>query len=188
MKNLVTTGLVLTSVFALGACGLNSKAAKVEITKEMIDIVQAERAESIPAWYVDLPEDQEDKIFGAGTGLSSDLQFSMDKAMHQAKVTLGDKINNSVSGEFKTYMADNSAIGTGMAVEETQKVSKSGFKNVDVSEYSVIDKAVTMEGISFRTYVLMSVDPGGRKNTQPTVSVDDVQAAQEKARTALDNL
>ena len=50
MKNLVTTGLVLTSVFALGACGLNSKAAKVEITKEMIDIVQAERAESIPAW------------------------------------------------------------------------------------------------------------------------------------------
>ena len=37
MKNLVTTGLVLTSVFALGACGLNSKAAKVEITKEMIE-------------------------------------------------------------------------------------------------------------------------------------------------------
>mgnify|MGYP003134592631 FL=1 len=92
MKNLVTTGLVLTSVFALGACGLNSKAAKVEITKEMIDIVQAERAESIPAWYVDLPEDQEDKIFGAGTGLSSDLQFSMDKAMHQAKVLMFQNI------------------------------------------------------------------------------------------------
>ncbi len=33
MKNLVTTGLVLTSAFALGACGLNAKTANVEITK-----------------------------------------------------------------------------------------------------------------------------------------------------------
>ena len=188
MQRVVTFGLIAVSGIALSACGMNSKTAQVEIAKEMIDIAQAERAESIPAWYVDLPEDQEDQIFGAGTGLSSDLQFSMDKAMHQAKVTLGDKINNAVSAEFKTYMADNSAIGTGMAVEETQKVSKSGFKNVDVSEYYVIDKAVTLEGMSFRTYVLLGVDPGGRKNTQPVVQTDDIEAAQQKAREALSNL
>ena len=108
--------------------------------------------------------------------------------MHQAKVTLGDKINNKVSMEMKTYIADNSATGFGMAVEETQKVSKSGFKGVDVSEYVVIDKAVRLEGMSYRTYVLLAVDPSGRKNTQPQVSQADIDKAQQSARESLNAL
>lgn len=188
MQRVVTFGLVVASGFAMSACGMNSKTAQIEVSKEMIEIVQAERAESIPDWYINTPEDREDLIFGSGTGLSSDLQFSMDKALHQAKVVLGDKINNTVSAEIKTYVADNSATGTGLVVEETQKVSKSGYKDVDVSEYDVIEKAVTLEGISFRTYVLLKVDPSGRKNSTPVVNQSDIEAAQAKARESLDNL
>ena len=187
MQRVVTFGLIAVSGIALSACGMNSKTAEIEITKEMIDIVQAERAEAIPDWYVNTPEDREDMIFGAGTGLSSDLQFSMDKAMHQAKVVLGDKINNSVSAEMKSYTADNSATG-GLAVEETQKVSKSGYKSVDVSEYDVIEKNVTLEGMNFRTYVLLKVDPGGRKNNSPVVNQQDISDVQAEARKALDSL
>tara|TARA_R110002153_G_scaffold25262_1_gene80295 strand:- start:702 stop:1256 length:555 start_codon:yes stop_codon:yes gene_type:complete len=177
-----TMGLVLVGGLALSGCGLTS-------TTKMIEIAQAERAAEIPEWYVDLPEDDEDTIHGAGTGLSSDLQFSMDKAMHQAKVTLGDKINNKVSMEMKTYIADNSQTGFGMAVEETQKVSKSGYKQIDVSEYVVVDKAVRLEGMSYRTYVLMSIDPAGRKVAQqPQVSQADIAKAQESARQSLNEL
>ena len=176
-----TMGLVLVGGLALTGCGMASKT-------KMIEIIQAEKASEIPEWYVDLPKDEENSIHGAGTGLSSDLQFSMDKAMHQAKVTLGDKINNKVSMEMKTYIADNSATGFGMAVEETQKVSKSGFKGVDVSEYVVIDKAVRLEGMSYRTYVLLAVDPSGRKNTQPQVSQADIDKAQQSARESLNAL
>ena len=181
MKNVVTIGLILTAGLVLTGCGQFGK-------REMIKIVQAEKAESIPKWYVNTPEDKDGMIFGSGTGLSSDLQFSMDKAMHQAKVVLGDKISNNVSAEMKSYIADNSAIGASMAVEETQKVSKSGYKNIDVSEYEVVDKTVTLEGISYRTYVLLSVDPAGRKKEAPSVTVEDVQSAQAKAKEALDNL
>jgi len=181
MKSVVTFGLVAVAGLTLSACGMGT-------STKMIEIVQAEKAESIPDWYVNTPEDEEDAIFGSGTGLSTDLQFSMDKAMHQAKVVLGDKISNNVSAEMKSYIADNSAIGASMAVEETQKVSKSGYKNIDVSEYEVVDKTVTLEGISYRTYVLLSVDPAGRKKEAPSVTVEDVQSAQEKARAALDNL
>ncbi len=187
MQRVVTFGLIAVSGIALSACGLGSKTAEIEVTKELVEIVQAERAEAIPSWYINTPEDREDMIFGSGTGLSTDLQFSMDKAMHQAKVVLGDKINNTVSMEMKTYTADNSATG-GLTVEETQKVSKSGYKVVDVSEYDVIEKAVTLEGINFRTYVLLKVDPSGRKNTAPIVTQSEIDDVQSKARQAMDDL
>ena len=90
MKNVATIGLIIAGGLVLSGCGFNGK-------REMIKIVQAEKAESIPKWYVNTPEDEDGLIFGSGTGLSSDLQFSMDKAMHQAKVVLGDKISNTVS-------------------------------------------------------------------------------------------
>ena len=187
MQRVVTFGLIAASGLAMSACGMNSKTAQIEVAKEMVEIVQAERAEAIPKWYVNTPEDREDMIFGSGTGLSTDLQFSMDKALHQAKVVLGDKINNVVSMEMKTYTADNSATG-GLTVEETQKVSKSGYKLVDVSEYDVIEKAVTLEGINYRTYVLLKVDPSGRKNTAPIVTQEELDSVQSKARAAMDNL
>lgn len=181
MKNLATIGLIVAGGFVLSGCGLTGKT-------EMIKIIQAEKAESIPKWYVKLPEDEDELIYGAGTGLSSDLQFSMDKAMHQAKTVLGDKINNKVSMEMKTYIADNSVTGTNTAVEETQKVSKSGYKDVDVSEYVVQDKSVTIEGIGYRTYVLLKVNPKGRKNTAPVITKETLESVQGKARESLDKL
>ena len=182
MKNVATIGLIIAGGLVLSGCGFNGK-------REMIKIVQAEKAESIPKWYVNSPEDEDGLIFGSGTGLSSDLQFSMDKAMHQAKVVLGDKISNTVSMEMNSFTADDSSTGlAGVAIEETQKVSESGYSKVDVSEYDVVDKAVTMEGMSFRTYVLLKVDPKGRKNQNPVVDQAAVSKVKDKARVTLEKL
>ena len=182
MNKYVTLGLVIVGGLALNACTLTGK-------REMIKIVQSEKAESIPKWYVNTPEDSKKEIFGSGTGLSTDLQFSMDKAMHQAKVVLGDKISNVVSMEMKSFTADDSSKGlAGVAVEETQKVSKSGYSRIDVSEYDVVDKAVTMEGMSYRTYVLLKVNPKGRKNQTAKVDQAAVNKVREKARVTLEKL
>ena len=139
----------------------------------------------IPNWYINVPSDGEEKIYGSGSGLSSDLQFSIDKAIHQAKVVLGDKISNEVSAELKTYMSDNSQIGNGVTVEETQKVSKSGFKNVDISKYDITNKEVYKEDDKFRTYILLEIDPRGRKSSKAIVvkqsDIDDAQAESRKA-------
>jgi len=185
MNKFVTVGLVLVGGLALNACSLNSLTGK----REMIKIVKSEKADSIPEWYVNTPDDEKELIYGSGTGLSSDLQFSMDKAMHQAKVVLGDKISNSVSMTIKSYTADDSSKGLGgVAVEETTKVSKSGYSKIDVSEYDVVDKAVTVEGMSFRTYVLLKVNPKGRKNQTVVVDQAAVNKAREKARVEIQKL
>ena len=91
--------------------------------------------------------------------------------------------------EMNSFTADDSSTGlAGVAIEETQKVSKSGYSKVDVSEYDVVDKAVTMEGMSFRTYVLLKVDPKGRKNQNPVVDQAAVSKVKDKARVTLEKL
>ena len=45
-----------------------------------------------------------------------------------------------------------------------------------------------MEGMSFRTYVLLKVDPKGRKNQNPVVDQAAVSKVKDKARVTLEKL
>ena len=168
--------------------------AKVVAGKDSAPII-TQVPDDIPPWYINFPKDTNTLIYGSGSGLSNDLQFSMDKALHQAKIILGDKISTDVSAEIKTYMADNSAIGNGVTVEETQRVSKSGFKNVDVSAYEVKNKHIYQEQNKFRSFILLELDitdVEDRKSKlaapQPKVDIKTIQKAQEEARKSLDDL
>lgn len=180
------------SMLGLGACSsspFSGKSEKTSLSNIGTIDKDGQRSDLIPNWYINVPKDGEEKIYGSGSGLSSDLQFSIDKAIHQAKVVLGDKISNEVSAELKTYMSDNSQIGNGITVEETQKVSKSGFKNVDISQYDITNKEVYKEDDKFRTYILLEIDPRGRKsNKAVVVKQSDIDDAQAESRKALGNL
>lgn len=176
------------SMLGLGACSsspFSGKGEKTSLSNIGTIDKDGQRSDLIPNWYINVPKDGEEKIYGSGSGLSSDLQFSIDKAIHQAKVVLGDKISNEVSAELKTYMSDNSQIGSGITVEETQKISKSGFKNVDISQYDITNKEVYKEDDKFRTYILLEIDPRGRKSNKAVVvkqsDIDDAQAESRKA-------
>ena len=190
MKNYSKTLVAITAISMLGLGGCSSGPfGKGSSTSKLTSLnaidKDGQREDMIPNWYINVPSDGEEKIYGSGSGLSSDLQFSIDKAIHQAKVVLGDKISNEVSAELKTYMSDNSQIGNGVTVEETQKVSKSGFKNVDISKYDITNKEVYKEDDKFRTYILLEIDPRGRKSSKAVIvkqsDIDDAQAESRKA-------
>jgi len=204
MNKLMFAGLV-SSLALLGGCSSNpmddNHVGIIERPEDIIvpdkppepEVVQ-EVPDGIPDWYINLPKDSEEKIYGSGAGLSSDLQFSIDKAMHQAKIVLGDKISTNVSAEIKTYMADNSSIGGGMTVEETQRVSKSGFKNIDVSAYEILNKSVYRERNKFRSFILLSLDITDKEERIQSdhvitpVDIESVKRAQEEARKSMNEL
>lgn len=195
MKNVKFAGL-LVSLAVLGGCSAmpeNDALTEVEVIDVEINdaakVVEPLRDDSIPVWYIDMPRDDENKIYGAGAGLSSDLQFSIDKALHQAKIVLGDKMSTTVSSEIKTFMSDNSLV-TDNVVEETQRVSKSGFKDIDVSKYEIEDKEVFLENDKFRAYILLSLNPTTVKKNEVVAPADTsaIKAISESARGALDNL
>ena len=205
MNNLKFAGLV-TSLAVLGGCQLTQEVAQddpgIMVVPDVVEVVdtppkpevKSNLPDNIPDWYINLPRDTEEKIYGSGAGLSSDLQFSMDKAMHQAKIVLGDKISTKVSAEIKTYMADNSSVGNGITVEETQRVSKSGFKDIDVSSYEIINKSVYQERNKFRAFILLSLDILNKEerkaadHTTTPVDMSVIQKAQDEARESMNSL
>ena len=205
MNNLKLAGLI-TSLAVLGGCQLTQEVAQddpgIMVIPDAVEVVdtpptpevKSNLPDNIPDWYINLPRDTEEKIYGSGAGLSSDLQFSMDKAMHQAKIVLGDKISTKVSAEIKTYMADNSSVGNGITVEETQRVSKSGFKDIDVSSYEIINKSVYQERNKFRAFILLSLDILNKEerkaadHTTTPVDMNVIQKAQDEARESMNSL
>tara|TARA_B110000977_G_scaffold70415_1_gene95618 strand:- start:773 stop:1363 length:591 start_codon:yes stop_codon:yes gene_type:complete len=188
------TGVAIASSFLLlGGCSSMSGNGSSTSMLGLKDTPEnSQREDMIPNWFINLPRDGEEKVYGSGSGLSSDLQFAIDKAIHQAKTVLGDKISNEVSSELRTYMADNSNVGNGITVEETQKVSKSGYKNIDISAYEITNKEVFKEEEKFRAYILLEIDPRGRKKTKKSAAVvvtkEELDRAQDKARESLNNL
>lgn len=140
MKKVLLVGALL----ALGGC---SSLPMVGNDKEVVTI---EESKGVPEWYISPNDDTEQTVYGAGTGSAMDLQFAIDKAMHQAKVALGDKLSTVVSSEMKGYTTDSTS--------EMQKTSKSGFANVDISKYRIANKEVYTEKGVYRVYILLKLN------------------------------
>jgi len=133
----------------------------------------------VPNWFLTPPEDNQERIYAVGTGLSDDMQFSFDKAIHSAKTLLGDKMVNTSSSKVKTYIEDSAKGSLGATTKNTIKVSKSGYKGADVSKYKIEKTGVFMDRRDFRTYVLLSLNPQNRDH-----GVEEVNtfAVEDKAR------
>lgn len=141
------------------------------------------KEQEVPVWYLAYPRDEPTKIYAAATAKSDDMQFSMDKAVHDAKVLMADKLSAKVGAEMKRYIADNGSGGMGVSIQETELVSKSGFKNTDVSGYVVENKSVFIDGKHYRSYVLISLDNVESEVVVETESVNEVSAFSEKDHT-----
>jgi hypothetical protein len=140
----------------LSACSANP------FKKDFVEIEKVEKADSVPAWYIEVEKDDGQFIYSVGTGLSDDLQFSLDKALHEAKLTLADKMSANATMDFKRFVGDNQKGGLGISSQKTQKASKTSFTNVDVSKYVVEKKIVQKEGLQYRTYVSLKLDVANR--------------------------
>lgn len=114
------------------------------------ETVEVKPSKGIPTWYLNPETDTDQLVYGSGTGSATDLQFAIDKAMHQAKVALGDKLSTVISSEMKGYTTDTSS--------DMQKISKSGYKNVDISKYRIVSKEVFKEETSYRAYILLKLN------------------------------
>jgi hypothetical protein len=136
--------MVILSLAMAGCAGKNIR--NVQDTN-VIDLAEET---GVPTWYIEPQPDNEEYVYATGTGLAVDIQFSMDKAYHQAKVGLGDKLSAVVSSEMISTISDSSS--------QSQKISKSGYEGIDVSKYKVVNKVVFKEGEEkYRTYVLLRI-------------------------------
>ena len=182
------------SLLLLGGCSTTEMVKNDPEIMEEIEAAQTvvdqppviSNIEGIPSWYLTPPEEDGGLIFAVGTGISDDMQFSFDKALHSAKITLADKMVSKSSAEIKAFVSDNAKGSRSATTKKTTKVSKSGFKAVDVSQYKVEQQYVSLNGRDFRTFVMISLDPSNRVHGEEVNNFD--ANADAEATAAMDSL
>ena len=177
MKTYVVMGVAVATLLLAGCSGNPLKSETTVIDKVMT-------TDKVPTWYIEPQKDTKDLIFASATGLADDLQFSIDKATHEAKIILADKLAATASSSTKRYIADNGSGGLSATIQKTEKASKSGFKDITVANYKIIKKVVGKEGLMYRTYVLLELRVDEAPVQQQTFTVENENIADK----ALDEL
>ena len=154
MKGIIV--VILSTMFMAG-CANHAPNKTENLEGEKVSVGSVDIAQ-VPEWYLQQPDENDDLLYSAATGIADDMQFAMAKALHSAKVILGDRQTSRVGAEFKHYISDSGTGGTGRASQESENVSISGFKNISVNGYKIEKQVVYKEGRNqYRAFVLLSL-------------------------------
>lgn len=158
--------LVLSSLPALAACA-GPDPGSPQWTLEQQHRQREARADAVsqaldqaPDWYLAPPKDEEAVLYGAGTAVSSDLQFAVDRAVLGAKRALADRVNSRVSAKMKEFLAESGASEDPQTLADSQSATVNLIADVDLSGYGVKDQKVLAQGGSYRAYALLQYPVG----------------------------
>ena len=121
-------------MFVLSAC---SSTGNINKGVNVNDVLLRGGSE-VPKWFFDYPKDTDDIVYAVATGQSDDMQFAIDKAMHDAKISVADKLQNHINGDFKRIITD------------------SIINELPMGGYVVENKIVLNERNGYRAFVLIT--------------------------------
>ena len=112
--------------------------------------------EAIPDWYQEMPVGTELIMYARGTAVSSDLQFSEDKAVNAALLTLAKKMQNRLNSKNK-QMIKEAGIGEDLILKTNiERAANIVIKNVSISGYKIVKtKMAPRANGGYRTYILV---------------------------------
>ena len=112
--------------------------------------------EAIPEWYVDMPIGTELLMYARGTAISNDLQFSEDKAINAALLSVARKLQNNLTSKNK-QMIKEAGLNEDLTLKTNiERASTLVIKNEVVSGYKVVKtKMAPRANGGYRTYVLV---------------------------------
>lgn len=149
--------------------------------------VDAPMTIDLPSWYIKAPASTEDFVFISGTGVSSDLSMSHQKALLDAQLKLADKINGVLNALVKSNKDDTA--GT-VNSDRTSVTIKKVITDTAITGYHIEDSRVLTENRGYRTFVLVRYPVGDanrmlkeklqRENQQNQTSEDAAQRELEQ--------
>ena len=141
-------------MFVLSACSTTGN-----INKDVqVNDVLLRGGSEVPKWFFDYPKDTDENVYAVATGQSDDMQFAIDKAMHDAKVSVADKLQNYINGDFKRIITDSGSVINGNTSQKTTKITQSIIDELPLGGYVVENKIVLNESNGYRAFVLITFD------------------------------
>ena len=148
------TTIAIILMFVLSACSTTGN-----INKDVqVNDVLLRGGSEVPKWFFDYPKDTDENVYEVATGQSDDMQFAIDKAMHDAKVTVADKLQNYINGDFKRIITDSGSVINGNTSQKTTKITQSIIDELPLGGYVVENKIVLNESNGYRAFVLITFD------------------------------
>ena len=134
---------------------------QIEELKIQKEAEEKEIAESIPEWFIKMPQGSDQIIYVRGTDISDDLQLSIDLATNAALRALGKKLETRLNSKAKETVKQ-AGIGSNKASKsEFNRISSVVVKEVTVSGYQVYEtKMVPLENGDYRTFILLEYPVG----------------------------
>jgi len=160
MKRLIIASAVLT---VLVGCSTTAPQVAKEVpsptpavTKDQ-PIAAAGKVESpmtidLPNWYIKPPASTEEYIYFAGTGYSSDLSMSREKALLDSQMKLADTLNGAMNAMIKQQKSDS----TGSVISDKTSITiKKVIANTVMTGYMIEDSKILSENRNYRTFILV---------------------------------
>ncbi len=134
---------------------------QIEELKILKEAEEKEIRESIPEWFVKMPQSSSETIYVRGTDISDDLQLSIDLATNAALRSLGKKLETRLNSKAKETVKQ-AGIGSNKASKsEFNRISSVVVKEVTVSGYEVYEtKMVPLENGDYRSFILLEYPVG----------------------------
>lgn len=144
--------LLLLSVALIVGCASNG-GSKVSDGRTSIKEVKENKFQ-IPEWYVSLPSEP-DTIFASATEVSTDLQFSIDKALMSAKRDIAFKLQNDISQKHKEYSTESNYTKSDRLSKETERLMIANSKYVNLVGVQRVRTEIINENGRYRAFVLV---------------------------------
>ena len=144
--------LTAASVVLLAACS-STNGVKIAEGTRTIEQVKPSKVE-VPEWYLQVPR-EERAIYAVASETSSDMQFSIDRALMSATRDIAFKLNNEVSQKFRDYTSENGSGDNGTILRDTERMSISNSNFVNIVGIERVRTEVYREGNKYRSYVLI---------------------------------
>ena len=132
---------------------LNKQLDEIKSIKE-----QEERdiQQSIPSWFIKVPQGSEKTMYVRGTAVVDTLQGSIDSATNAALRELGKKLETRLNSKIKETVRQAGVGEDQVTKSEMNRVSSFVIKEVTISGYEVADtKLVKLDNGSYRSFILL---------------------------------
>lgn len=173
--------VIMTYMLACSIGVISSGCSTVGLGKKdenkLVEVPKGKTSE-IPEWFLEKEEDSSRDLTATATGVSKDMQFSIDKATLDAKVQLAAKLGTKVDSLTRETSLE-SGYGVKDVNREIDRVSKVRV-NQQLNFFRREHVAVIREGEAYRAFVMLKISKeDGRRLTQKDNSVSREERLKE---------
>lgn len=150
MRTAVLCVSVLTAML-VGCSSTNS--VKIPEGTKKAEQFKVDKIE-FPEWYVSVPK-EDSAIYASATEVSTDLQFSVDKALMAAKRDIAFKLSNDFNQKFKEYASEANYTEGDKLSKETERLTVINSTQVNLVGVQRVRTEIIREGNRYRAFVLV---------------------------------